>query len=76
MASVNPRGKTAFQGRPEEIPKKRPDVLRTSLYGPICNAMGSIRSGMSLGRIQDVMKCNVNLIKVGKKSHFTIICNT
>ena len=56
MASVNPRGKTAFQGRPEEIPKKRPDVLRTSLYGPICNAMGSIRSGMSLGRIQDVMK--------------------
>ena len=76
MASFNPCGKTAFQERPEEVHEKRPNVLRTSLYGPICNAMGSILSGMSLGRIQDVMKCNVNLFKVGKKSHFTIICNT
>ena len=55
MASFNPCGKTAFQERPEEVHEKRPNVLRTSLYGPICNAMGSIRSGMSLGRIQDVM---------------------
>ena len=55
MASFNLRGKSAFQRHPEEAPEKRPDVLRTSLYGPICNTMGSIRSGMSLGRIQDVM---------------------
>ena len=39
-----------FWGRP----KKCPDVLSTSPSGPICNAKGRIRSGVSLGPTQDV----------------------
>ena len=34
--------------------KKRPDVLRTSPYGPLCNAKGRISSRTSLLRAQDV----------------------
>ena len=30
---------------PEDVPEKRPGVLRTSPYGPICNAKGRIHSG-------------------------------
>ena len=42
-----------FQGHPEDIPEKHPDVLRMSSYGPtICNAKERILT--SLGRIQDV----------------------
>ena len=33
-------------------PEKHPDVLRTSPYGPVCNAKGRILSGTSLGHIQ------------------------
>ena len=47
-------GKITSSGRPEDVPEKRPDVLRTSPYGPICNAKGHISSGTSLGRTQDV----------------------
>ena len=49
-----PVGKITSRGRPEDVPKKRPDVLRTSPYGPICKAKGRICSGTSLGRTQDV----------------------
>ena len=42
------------RGRPENVPEKRPNVLRTSQYGPICNAKGRIRSGTSFGPTQDV----------------------
>ena len=49
-----PLGKITCPGRPEDVPKKHPDVLRTSLYGPICNTKGRIWSGTSLGRTQDV----------------------
>ena len=47
-------GKITSPRRPEDVPKKRTDVLRTSPYGPICNAKGRIWSGTSLGRTQDV----------------------
>ena len=50
----NPLGKITSRGRPEDVPKKNPDVLRTSPYGPICKAKGRICSGTSLGRTQDV----------------------
>ena len=49
--STNPLGKI----RPEDVPRRHPDVLRTSLLGPICNAKGIIRSGLPLGRTQDVI---------------------
>ena len=41
-------------GRSEDIPEKGLDVLRTSSYGPICNAKGRIHSGASFGRTQEV----------------------
>ena len=41
-------------GYPDEVPKKRPDVLRMSSYGPICNAKGHILSKISLGHTEDV----------------------
>ena len=49
----DPLGKITSRVRPEYIPEKRPDVLRTSLCGPICNGKGRIFSGTSLGRTQD-----------------------
>ena len=49
-----PLGKITSRQRPEDVPEKCPDVLRTSPYGPICNAKGRIRSGTSLGCTQDV----------------------
>ena len=49
-----PFGKITFRGRPEDVLEKRPDILRTSCYGPICNAKGCIGTGTSLGRTQDV----------------------
>ena len=49
-----PLGKITSRGRPEDIPEKRSDVLRTSPYRPICNAKGRILSRTSLGRTQDV----------------------
>ena len=50
--------------RLEDVPKRRPDVLRTSPYDPICNA---IRSGASLGRSQDI-----NLIIIDKMVFYGI----
>ena len=37
--NIYPLGKITSQGPPEDddVPKKCPDVLRTSPYGPICN---------------------------------------
>ena len=49
-----PLGKIASRGRPEDVHKKRPDVLRMSPYGPICSAKGRIYRGTSLGRTQGV----------------------
>ena len=49
-----PLGKITSPRSPENVPKKHPDVLKTSPYGPICNAKGRIWSGTSLGRTQDV----------------------
>ena len=39
--NVYPLGKITSQGPPDDndVPKKRPEVLRTSPYGPICNTM-------------------------------------
>ena len=54
VQSTFPLGKITSRGCPEDVPKKRPDVLRTSPYGPICNAKGCILSGTSLGSTQDV----------------------
>ena len=36
--------------RPEDVPEKRPDDIRTSPYDPICNAKGRILSGTYSGR--------------------------
>ena len=51
--------------RPEDVRKtprkKRPNVIRKSPYGPICNAMRRICSRTSLGRTQ-----NVNLTIIHK----------
>ena len=54
--NICPLSKIASQGHADDddVPKKRPDVLRTSPYGPICNTKGSICSGTSLGCTQDV----------------------
>ena len=52
-------GKITFQGRPKDVPEKRPDVFRTSPYDSICNAKGRIRNGTPLRRTQDV---NLTLI--------------
>ena len=49
-----PLGKITSRWRPEDFPKKRPDVLRMSPYGPIYNTKGRIFSGTSLGRTEDV----------------------
>ena len=37
--NIYPLGKITSQGPPDDddVPKKHPDVLRTSPYGPICN---------------------------------------
>ena len=56
---LNPLGKVTSWGRPENVFKKRPDVLRTSPYGSACNAKGRICSGKSLQCTQDV---NLNII--------------
>ena len=65
-----PLGKITSQGRPEDVPEKRIDVLRTFPYGPICNAKGRIRSGISLRRTQDV---NLPIIhKMGFHGIFSI----
>ena len=37
---IYPLSKITSQGRPDDVPKKRPSVLRTSPYGPICNSLG------------------------------------
>ena len=50
----HPLGKITSRGRPEDVPKKRPDILRTSPYGPMCNAKGRMCSETSLGRTQGV----------------------
>ena len=54
--NIYPLSKITSQGPPDDdnVPKKRPDVLRTSPYGPICNTKGSICSGTSSGCTQDV----------------------
>ena len=54
IISITPLGKITSRRRPGDVPEKRPDVLRTSPCGPICNAKGRILSGTSLGRTQDV----------------------
>ena len=50
----NPTRQNYVSGRPEEVSKYRPDILRTAPYGPICNAKGRSRSGTSLRPTQDV----------------------
>ena len=37
-----------------ELPENCSDVLRTAPHGPICNTNEFVRSGMSLGRTQDI----------------------
>ena len=37
-----------------DVLEKHSDLLRTSPYGPVCNANGRICSGTSLGRAQQV----------------------
>ena len=49
-----PLGEITSRGQPEDIPKKTPEFVRTSPYGPICNAKGRICNRTSLGRNQDV----------------------
>ena len=44
---------TSFSIIPEDALEKRPDVLKTSSYGPIFNAKGPIHCGTFLGRTQD-----------------------
>ena len=60
-----PLGEIISRGRPKDVPKKGPDVLRTSPYGPICNAKGRILSGTSLGRTEDE-----NLTKIHKMDFY------
>ena len=54
LLKIFPLGKITSRGRPEDVPKKHPDVIRTSPYGPICHTKGGICSGKSLGRTQDI----------------------
>ena len=70
-----PLGKITPWGRPKGVLEKRPDVLRTSLYGPICNSKRRICSATSMGRTQDV---NLTIIhkfffKEFKKNFFFVI---
>ena len=51
--TYSPLGKITSQGRLEDVPEKRPDVLRTSPCGPISNSKAIISSRTSLGRTQD-----------------------
>ena len=44
-------------------PRRLLDVLRTSPLGPICNAKGSIHSGLPLGRTQDVILTTIHKIR-------------
>ena len=46
--TLYPLGKITSRGRPEDVPKKRPNVLRTSSYGPIRNAKRRICSWTSI----------------------------
>ena len=48
--ALNPLTKVTFRGRPRDVPKKRPDVLRMSPYGPLCNVKGRICSRTSLDK--------------------------
>ena len=66
-----PLGKVTSRGRPEDVLEKRPDVLSTSPYGPICKAKGRICSGKSLRHIQDV---NVTIIHEMSFYGFFSIC--
>ena len=52
--NIYPLGKITSQGRPDDVPEKPLDVLRTSPYGPVCNTKGCICSRTSLGCAQDV----------------------
>ena len=54
LLKIFPLGKITSRGGPEDVPKKHPDVIRTSPYGPICNTKGGICSGKSLGRTQNI----------------------
>ena len=60
--SNNPLAKITSRGRSEDVPEKRPDVLRTSPYSPICNAKGRIPGGTSLGRTQDVSLTKIHIM--------------
>ena len=44
-----PLDKITSRRRPEDVPEKGPDVLRTSPYGPIYNTKGRILSGTYSG---------------------------
>ena len=52
--NIYPLGKITSQGRPDDVPKKRPDIHRTYPYGPLCNTKGCICRATSLGCTQDV----------------------
>ena len=57
-----------------DVPENCPDVLRTSPYGPICNAKGRNDSRKSVGRPQDV---NVTIIhKMGFYEIFNIFSDS
>ena len=67
---IYPLCKITPQGRSEDVPEKRLDVLRKSPYGPIFNVQGRIHSETSLARTQDV---NLTIIhKIGLYGIFFI----
>ena len=55
--NIYPLGKITSQGPPDDdgIPKKRPDVLRTSPYGPIVTP----RDASAAGRRWDVLRMSI-----------------
>ena len=55
--NICPLSKIASQGHADDdnVPKKRPDILRTSPYGPICNTKNASVSG----RPWDVLRTSI-----------------
>ena len=59
----------------QDVCGKRPDVLGTSPYGPICYAKGCIRSGTLLGRTKDVNWTIIHKIRnVSTKKRAIRVC--